>query len=120
VALLDPTAGARRRRGDRPRQGTRGSGTSLGAIRGVWRTRPWPSHQRGSTRGRCALRGGLATVLDCSGEQSREQQRSTQEIRGTGRFLTSRGSDGTTGQRWWRRDATDDGGGAPAVRESLR
>jgi hypothetical protein len=58
-------------------------------------------------------------ALECSGEQSREQQGSTQEIRGTGRFLTSRGSDGVTGQRQWRRDATDDGGRALAARESL-
>jgi hypothetical protein len=45
-------------------------------------------------------------VLDCFGEQSREQRGSTQEIRGAGRFLTSRESDGVTGQRRWRRDAT--------------
>jgi hypothetical protein len=53
----------------------------------------------GSTRGRCTWRGGLTTALDCSGEQSRKQQGSTQEIRGPGRFLTSRGSDRVTGQR---------------------
>jgi hypothetical protein len=59
-------------------------------------------------------------ALDCSGEQSREQQGSTQEIRGAHRFLTSRGSDGVTEQRRWRRDTTDDGVAAPAARESLR
>jgi hypothetical protein len=106
VAPLGPSAGTCRRRADWPRRGTRGSGTSLGTIRGVWRTRPWPSRRRGSTRGRCTQRGRVTTTLVCSGEQSRKQQGSTQEIRGAGRFLTSRGSDGVTGQRRWRRNAT--------------
>jgi hypothetical protein len=88
VVPLGPVAGARRRRGGRPLQGTRDSGTSLGAIKGVWRTRPWPSRRRGSTRGRCTRRGGLTAALDCSGEQLHELQGSTQEIRGAGRFLT--------------------------------
>jgi hypothetical protein len=31
--------------------GLLGLGTGLDAIRAVWRTRPWPSHQRGGTGG---------------------------------------------------------------------
>jgi hypothetical protein len=52
---------------------------------------------------------------DSSGEQSREQQGSTQEIRGAGRFLTSRGSARGTGQRWWRRDSTGQRRRTPAA-----
>jgi hypothetical protein len=120
VAPLGPAAGARWRRGDWPRQGSRGLGGGSGVFRVIWRTQPRVPRRRGSTRGRCTQRGGLTVALDCSNEQSREQQGSTQEIRGAGRFLTSRGSDGVTGQRRWHRDAMDDGGEAPAAQESLR
>jgi hypothetical protein len=95
-------------------------GGGSGVFRVIRRTQSRAPRRRGSTIGRCTRRGKLTPALDCSGEQSREQQGSTQEIRGAGRFLTSRGSDGVTGQRWWRRDAMDDGDGAPAARESLR
>jgi hypothetical protein len=99
VAPLGPAAGARRRRGGWPWHSSRGLGGGPGMFRVIWRTHLRAPRRRGSTRGRCTRRGGLTATLDCSGEQSHEQQGSTQEIRGAGRFLTSRGSDGVTGQR---------------------
>jgi hypothetical protein len=95
-------------------------GGGSGVFRVIWRTQLRAPRRRRSTRGRYTWKGILTAVLDCSGEQSHEHQGSTQEIRGACRFLTSRGSDGVTGLRRWRRDVTDDGGGAPAARESLR
>jgi hypothetical protein len=89
VAPLGPTARVRWRRADRPRRGTRGSGTNLGAIREVWRTRPWPSRRCRGTRGCRPRRSGLTAALGCSGEQSRELQSEDNQIKGTGRLLTS-------------------------------
>jgi hypothetical protein len=103
VAPLGPATRVRRRRAGRPRRGTRGSGTSMGAIRVVWRTRPWSSHRRGGTSERRPRRGGLTTALDCSGEQSCELQSGDNQIKGTGRLLTSRRSAGVTKQRWRHR-----------------
>jgi hypothetical protein len=105
TAALGPAVITRWRREGRPRRGTRGSGTSLGAIRVVWRTRPWPSHRRRGTRERRPWQGGLTTALDCSSEQSREQQSGDDQIKGTGGLLTLRGSTGVTKQRWRRRDS---------------
>jgi hypothetical protein len=81
-------------------------GASPGAFRAVWRTRPWPSHRRGSTRRRCTRRGGLTTARDSSGEQSRGQQSSNDQNKGVGGLLTLRGSDGVTEQRWRCKDTT--------------
>jgi hypothetical protein len=75
-------------------------GGGSGVFSVIWRTQPRAPRRRGSTRGRYTRKGKLTVALDCSGEQLREQQGSTQEIRGAGRFLTSRGSDGVTGLRW--------------------
>jgi hypothetical protein len=77
MAPLGPASGVRRRRADPPRQSTRGSGTSLGAIRGVWRTWPWPSRRHGGTRERRPRQSGLTASLDCSGEQLHPNQCST-------------------------------------------
>jgi hypothetical protein len=80
-------------------------GASSGAFRAVWRTRPWPSRWRGSTRERCTRRGGLTAARDSSDEQSREQQRSNDQIKGAGGLLTLRGSAGVT-EQWRRRKDT--------------
>jgi hypothetical protein len=106
VAPLGPAVRARRRRGDWPRRGSRGLGTSSGAFRAVWQTRPWASRRRGSTRGRCTRRGGLTAARGNSGEQSHTNQGSNGQIKGADRLLTSRGSAGVTGQRRWCRDET--------------
>jgi hypothetical protein len=106
VAPLGSVARSRWRRGGWPRQGSRGLGASSGALRAVWRTRPWLSCRRGSTKGRCIRRGGLTAVRDSSGEQSREQQSSKDQIKGTGRLLTLRGSAGVTEQQRRRKDMT--------------
>jgi hypothetical protein len=97
---------ARRRRGGWPQRGSRGLGASSGAFRAVWRTRSWPSRRRGSTRGRCTRRGGLTAARDSSGEQSREQQSSNDQIKGAGGLLTLRGSAGVTEQRQRHKDTT--------------
>jgi hypothetical protein len=89
-----------------PRRGSRGLGASSGAFRAVWWTRPWASRRRGSTRGRCTRRGGRTTARSNSGEQSRANQGSDDQIKGPGRLLTSRRSAGTTGQRRRHMDAT--------------
>jgi hypothetical protein len=81
-------------------------GASSGVFRAVLQTRPWVSRRRGSTRRRCTQRGGLTAARDSSGEQSREQQSSNDQIKGAGGFLTLRGSAGVTGQRRRRKDAT--------------
>jgi hypothetical protein len=77
--------------------GSRGLGTSSGVFRAVWRTRSWASHRRGSTRGRCTWQGGLTVAWGNSGEQSRANQGSNDQIKGAGRLLTSRGSAGVMG-----------------------
>jgi hypothetical protein len=106
VAPLGPAARARRRRGGWPRRGSRGLGFSSGAFRAVWRSRPWPSRWRWSTRGRRPRQGGLTAGLDCSVEQSREQQSGDDQIKDTGGLLTLRGSAGVTKQRRRSRDST--------------
>jgi hypothetical protein len=106
VAPLGPAARARRRRGGWSRRGSRGLGFSSGAIRAVWRTRPWTSRRHGGTRRRCTRRGGLTAVRDSSGEQSREQQSNNDQIKGASGLLTLRGSVGVTGQRRRRKDTT--------------
>jgi hypothetical protein len=99
VAPLGPVARARQRRGGWPRRGSRGLGTCAGAFRAVWRTRPWVSRRRGSTRGRCTRRGRITAARGNSGEQSRANQGSNNQIKGASRLLTSRGNAGVTGQR---------------------
>jgi hypothetical protein len=89
-----------------PRWGSRGLGASPGTIRAVWRTQPWPSRWRRGTRGRRPRRGGLTAARDSSGEQSREQQRRNDQIKGTGGSLTLRGNAGVAKQRRRRRDST--------------
>jgi hypothetical protein len=106
VAPLGTAAGTRRRRADRPWQGTRGLGVGLGAHRGIWRTQPRAPRRRGSTRGRCTRRGGLTVARGNSSEQLRNNQCSTQRNRGARRLLTLRGSAGSTGQRRRHKDAT--------------
>jgi hypothetical protein len=59
-------------------------GTSLGAIRAVWRLQPWPSRWRRGTRERRPRWGGLTAARGCSREQSREQQNRDGQIKGTG------------------------------------
>jgi hypothetical protein len=105
VAPLGPVARTRWRREGQPRRDTRGSGTSLGAIRAVWRTRLWPSRRRGGTRERRPRRGGLTAALDCSGKQSRELQKGDDQIKGTDGLLTLRGSAGVAKQRRRSRDS---------------
>jgi hypothetical protein len=99
VAPLGPAARTRRRRGGWPWRGSRGLGTSLGAIRAVWRVQPWPSRWRSGTRGRRPRRGGLTAARDSSGEQSREQQSRDDQIKGTGGLLTLKGSAEVAKQR---------------------
>jgi hypothetical protein len=106
VAPLGPTAGTLRRRVGRPWRGTRGSGTSLGAHRGIWQTQPRAPRRRGSTRGRCTRRGGLTAARGNSDEQLRANQCSTQGNRAPGRLLTLRGNVGGTGQRRRHKEAT--------------
>jgi hypothetical protein len=106
VALLGPAARVHQRREGWPQRGTRGSGTSLGAIRAIWRTRPWPSHRRRGTRERRPRQGRLTASRDCSGEQSREQQSGDDQVKGMGGLLTLRGSAGVTKQWRGRRDLT--------------
>jgi hypothetical protein len=118
VAPLGPAAGVRRRRADRPRQGTRGSGTSLGAIRGVWRTRSWPPHRRRGTKERRPWWSGLTKAMDCSSEQSCELQSKDNQIIGTGRLLTSSRSVGVAKQRWRRRGSTGRRWWTPAAQEN--
>jgi hypothetical protein len=120
VAPLGPAARVRRRREGWPRQGTRGSGFSLGAFRTVLRTRPWASRRHGSTRGRCTRLGGITAAGGNSGEKSRAKQGSNDQIKGMSRFLASsrsagvarqrRRRKGLTGRRWWSSDCT---GGSP-------
>jgi hypothetical protein len=120
VAPLGPAMRVRRRREGWPWRGTRGSGFSSGAFRAVWRTRPWASRRRRSTRGRCTRRGGLTVARGNSGEQSRAKQGSNDQIKGTSRLLTSsrsarvakqrRRRKGSTGRRWRSFDCT---GGTP-------
>jgi hypothetical protein len=120
VAPLGPAARTRRRRGGWPRWGSRGLGTGLGAIRAIWRVHTWASRRRGSTRGRCTRRGRLMAVRGNSGEQSHAKQGSNDQIKGTGRLLTSsrsagvakqqRRRKGSTGRRWRSSDCT---GGTP-------
>jgi hypothetical protein len=106
VAPLGPTARDRRRREGWPRRGTRGSGFSLSMIGAVWRVRPRPSRLRRGTRERRPRQGGLTAALNCSGEQSREQQSGDDQMNGTGRLLILRGSAGVAKQRRRRRDST--------------
>jgi hypothetical protein len=106
VAPLGSAARTRRRRGGWPRRGSRGLGASLGAVRAVWRTRPWPSRWHRGTRGRRPRRGGLTAARGSSGEQSREQQSGDDQIKGTGGLLTLRGNAEGTGQRQRHKDAT--------------
>ena len=106
AGALGLAARARRRRGGWPRRGSRGLGASSGVFRAVLRTRPWVSRRRGSTRRRCTQRGGLTAARDSSGEQSREQQSSNDQIKGAGGLLALRGSAGVTEQRRRRKDAT--------------
>jgi hypothetical protein len=103
VAPLGPATRVRRRRAGRPWRGTRGSRTSMGAIRVVWRTRPRSSHQRRGTSERRPQRGGLTTVPDCSDEQLCKLQSGDNQIKGTSRLLTSSRSAGVAKQRWRRR-----------------
>jgi hypothetical protein len=86
--------------------GSRGLGTSLGAIRAVWRVQPWPSRWRRGTRRRRPWRGGLTAARDSSGEQSCGQQSRDDQIKGTGGLLTLRGSVGVAKQRRRHKDAT--------------
>jgi hypothetical protein len=106
VAPLGPVARTRRRRGGWPRRGSRGLGASLGAVRTVWRTQPWPSRWRWGTRGRRPRRDGLTAAHDSSDEQSREQQSEDDQIKGTGGLLTLRGSAGVAKQRRRHKNAT--------------
>jgi hypothetical protein len=107
VAPLRSMARARWRQGGWPRRGSRGLGASSGVlIRAVWRTRPWVSRRRGSTRMCCTRRGGLTAAWDSSDEKSHEQQSSDDQIKGAGGFLTLRGSAGVKGQRRRRKEAT--------------
>jgi hypothetical protein len=99
VAPLGPTARSRQRRGDRPRRGSRGLGTSSGAFRAVWQTRPWASRRRRSTGGRCTRRGGLTAAWRNFGKQSRANQGGNGRIKGTGRLLTSSSNSGVRGGR---------------------
>jgi hypothetical protein len=57
---------------------------------------------------------------DSSGEQSREQQSSNYQNKGTGGLLTLRGSAGVTEQRGGARIRWGDDGGALATQELLR
>jgi hypothetical protein len=75
-------------------------------FRAVWRTRPWVSRRRGSTRRRCTRRGGLTTARDSFGEQSREQQSRNDQIMDAGGLLTLRGSAGVTRQQQRHKDVT--------------
>jgi hypothetical protein len=118
VAPLGLAARVRRRRADQPRRGARGSGTNLGAIREVWRTRPWPTRWRRSTRGHRPQQSGLTTALDCSSEQSRELQSEDNQIKGTGRLLTSSRSAGVAKQRRRRRGSTGRRWRTPAAQEN--
>jgi hypothetical protein len=86
----------------------------------VWWTQPWASRRRGGTKRRCTRRGGLTAARDSSGEQSREQQSSNDQIKGAGRFLTLRGSAGSRGNGGGARTQWGDGGEALAAQESLR
>jgi hypothetical protein len=106
MALLGPAARVRRRREGWPRRGTRGSRFSSGAFRAVWRTRPWASRWRRGTRERRPRQGWLTAALDCSDEQSREQQSGEGQIKGVGELLTLRGSAGVAKQRRRRKDST--------------
>jgi hypothetical protein len=120
VAPLGPAARVHRRREGWPRRGTGGSDFSSGAFRTVWRTRPWVSPRRGSTRGRCTWRGGLTAARSNSDEQSRAKQGNNNQIKGTGRLLTpsrsagvakqQRRHKGSMGRRWRSSDCT---GGTP-------
>jgi hypothetical protein len=95
-------------------------GTGLGAIRAIWRVQTWASRRYGSTRGRDTRRGGLTAARGNSGEQSRAKQDNNDQIKGTGRLLTSSRSAGITkqrrrrkgsmGRRWRSSDCT---GGTP-------
>jgi hypothetical protein len=75
-------------------------------LSAVWRTRPWVSHRRGSTRRPCTRRGRLTAARDSSCEQSREQHSSNDQIKGASGLLTLRGGAGVTGQRRRRKEAT--------------
>jgi hypothetical protein len=99
VVPLGPVARARRRRGGWPRWGSRGLENSSGAFRAVWRTRPWASCWRGSTRGCRTRRGGLKATRINSGKQSRGQNGSNGQIKGTSRLLTSSANSGARGGR---------------------
>jgi hypothetical protein len=57
------------------------------------------------TREHRPRQGGLTAALDCSGEQSCEQQSGDDQFKGTGGLLTLRGSAGVAKQRRRRRDS---------------
>jgi hypothetical protein len=106
VVPLDLAARFRRRRGGRPRQGSRGLGKSSGALRAIWRTQSWAQYQRGGTRGRRTRRGGLTAAQINSGEELRGHWGSTRRNKGMGRLLTSSANSGALGRRQGRSEAS--------------
>jgi hypothetical protein len=72
VALPDPSAKSRQRRGGWPRRGSRGLGKGSGAFRATWRTRPWVPRWHGSTRERETRQGGLTAAQINFDEELRE------------------------------------------------
>jgi hypothetical protein len=118
VAPLGPATRVRRRRAGRPRRGSQGLWTGLGAIRAIWQTRPWPSRWHRGTRGRRPRRSGLTAALDCSGEQSRGLYSEDDQIKGTSRLLTSRRGAGVAKQRRRRRGSTGRRWQTPAAQEN--
>jgi hypothetical protein len=72
VAPLGPVARAHRRRGGRPRRGSRGLGKGSGTFRATRRTRPWAQNRHGVLEN--AYHGGkspattqLTPVSNCTG-----------------------------------------------------
>jgi hypothetical protein len=118
VVPLGPTVRVRWRRADRPQRGARGSGTNLGTIREVWRTQPWPTRWRRSTRGRRPRWSRLTAVLDCSDEQSRELLSEDNQIKGMSRLLTLSRSASVAKQRRRRRGSMGRQWRTPAAQEN--
>jgi hypothetical protein len=92
-------ARSRRRRGGRPRRGSRGLGKGSGAFRATRRTQPWASCWRESTRGRRTRQKGPKAAQTYSGEQLRDDQDNKQRNRGEGRLLTTSANPGAPGGR---------------------
>jgi hypothetical protein len=66
-----------------------------------WHSGPGSGHgtDTGAPESGVLRRGGLAAAQTCFGEKLRGQQGSTQEIKGAGKLLTSRGNSGALEQR---------------------